>query len=103
MLDSQPQTSAPVQREITIRLFAGAAQLAGTSLVKIRFIESPDSDQVERSASLAEIAELLRAQHPQLGNIIACSRWAVNEQFVLPDSVVVDGAVIALIPPVSGG
>ena len=77
-----------------MHLFAAAAQTAGKRELTI---------EVEQGASLAEVARSLEHACPQLQSLLAISRWAVDHQFALPETVVTEEQEIALIPPVSGG
>ena len=80
--------------QFEILLFAGAAQLAGKRQVTLEVSERP---------TLGEVAEALRAAHPQLSTMLASSRWAVDRQFAPLSAKLAGGEEIAFIPPVSGG
>lgn len=61
---------------------------------------------VELAVARASVSDLLRVltqRHPELAGRLSSVRVARNEAFVELDSVVDDGDVIALIPPVAGG
>ncbi len=83
-----------------IRLFARAAQIAGTSKVTIELQSNGEGDC---SATISQIAEEMGRQFPQMAELIHASRWAVNNEFVIGDFPVSPGCCVALIPPVSGG
>jgi molybdopterin converting factor subunit 1 len=80
---------------LTVLYFASARDLAGTSEEKLVF-----SEQV---GTLRELTAHLAARHPALRGAIERMRVARNEAFAELDERPVDGDVIALIPPVSGG
>jgi molybdopterin synthase catalytic subunit len=69
-------------------------------------------DRVGRSQEVLDLparttdAELLRRLaelHPTASGLFACSRVAVDQDFVRGDIALRDGAEVAVIPPVSGG
>jgi molybdopterin synthase catalytic subunit len=45
----------------------------------------------------------IERRHPELGGLRSVVKVAVNEEFAAGDRVLVDGDVVALIPPVAGG
>jgi molybdopterin synthase catalytic subunit len=78
---------------ITARLFARLREQAGTSC-----------EQVDvASATIAEVYQALRRDHPGLEPDLTLVRPARNQEFVEWDEVVRDGDEVAFIPPVSGG
>lgn len=82
--------------QITIRLFALAAQLADSRNLQLskNWIHPP---------SVAEVAEQLTLEYPQMQAIARRSRWAINDRFVELNAVVYWEDQLAIIPPVSGG
>jgi MoaE-MoaD fusion protein len=74
---------------VTVRLFAGLRELAGT---RLRALDLPDG------ARVAEVWPSL-----ELGDEPAGLVYAVNRAYVDRDSELSDGDEVALIPPVSGG
>lgn len=83
-----------------IRLFAQAAQIAGTPKVLLPL----ESFQAEREqTTIQQISDGLCQMYPQLAELIDRSRWAVETEFVSHEQVVSAGQRVALIPPVSGG
>ena len=95
-----------IQRELKIRLFAGAAELAGKQTINLRLPSSIEaaSPAPRQLMTVASLAEALIEQHPELRDIVAASRWALDEEFVALDSTLPETATnVVLIPPVSGG
>ena len=84
--------SATIQ--IDVRLFAGAAELAGCRSASIR---------VDRGTALDAAQAALAEELPMLEPLIAVSRWAVGNDFVSESYVFREPAELAMIPPVSGG
>ena len=80
---------------LTVLYFASARDLAGTSEEKLELPEA--------AYTLRQLTAHLIARHPALGGAIDRMRVARNEAFAELDESTVDGDVIALIPPVSGG
>jgi molybdopterin synthase catalytic subunit len=64
-----------------------------------------DSDEIELPAGAtgADLLVALEKRHPALGGLRAAIKLAVNEEFAPAERVLVDGDVVALIPPVAGG
>ena len=80
---------------VTVLYFASARDLAGTSEEKL--------DLPEDVATLFRLTQHLAERHPGLAGAIDRMRVARNEAFAELDECPVDGDVIAIIPPVSGG
>ena len=53
--------------------------------------------------TVAELPAFLERAHPVLAARLGAVRFAVNEAFADPDTALVAGDVVAVIPPVSGG
>ncbi len=90
--------SLPTQT-VVVRLFAGATEIAGARSLTVR---------VPVPISLNAIAACICAAEPRLSDLVAISRWAVNNEFVESDfqwPILTTEAAheIAMIPPVSGG
>ena len=79
----------------TIRLFAGLAEVIGSSSL------SYEVNETEITAG--RLKELLSASYPEAASLIAVSLVAINREYAPEDSIVPETAEIALIPPVSGG
>lgn len=81
--------------QITIRLFAGLAEIMGTSSLSF--------DAFETSITAGRLKELLSAAYPVAASQIAVSLVAVDREYAPEDFIIPETAEIALIPPVSGG
>ena len=80
--------------EVTVLFFARAHELAGTTR---------ESLSLPASATVAEAEQVLRERYPLLAKLLDSSRIAVDEEFADPGQKLRNGAVLAVIPPVSGG
>lgn len=76
---------------ITILLFAGLAEKAGTKKISLEYNET----------TTGEIVQLLKEDY-QLDQVHQ-AMIAVNEEYTKFDKRVVAGDTVAFIPPVSGG
>lgn len=77
---------------VRLLLFSTARGLVGASELSL---EAPAGSRVGDLLADPRLARL--APH------LAAMRFALNEEFVPADSVLKDGDVVAVIPPVSGG
>ncbi len=59
--------------------------------------------QLPEGATVGELWDALRADHPRLEELGGSVTFAVNREYVTRDHVLASGDEIALIPPVSGG
>ena len=78
--------------KITVLCFAQTREITGVSELSV---ELPDS------ARVADLSVALYALHPALQPIPL--RYAVNQNFVPPETELHAGDTVALIPPVAGG
>ena len=79
---------------ITVKLFAAFGEAYGVSEITVELPpETPVSQVLESSI----------AQYPQLEQWRSRTRFALNMEFVSPDTILQDGDEVVLIPPVSGG
>lgn len=85
---------APAAIQVSVRLFAGAAELIGRRELSIT---------LETGATVESAFTALTADHPRIAAMRPILRFAVNHDFADPDRVLHDGDELALIPPVSGG
>jgi len=85
-------TDDPLRVEVLF--FALAHELAGTPRTTL---------ELRRPATVGDVDAALRARYAWLGARLATYRIALDEEFVGADAVVGHGAVLAIIPPVSGG
>ncbi|MDC0273193.1 MoaD/ThiS family protein [Planctomycetaceae bacterium] len=79
---------------VTIKLFAQARDLAGTSQTNLSLNEGESVKQM-----LASLIE----EHPALSQIQGNLLVAVNNEYVSSNSLIPTNAEIACFPPVSGG
>ncbi len=79
--------------KIQVHHFAAARDATGTDVETL---------EVEPGTTVEVLLRLLEARHPALADLRGL-RLAVDEAFPPSDAEVHDRAVVALIPPVSGG
>lgn len=79
---------------VTVRLFAGARELAGQHEIAL---------QLSSGADVAAVRTQLAAAVPRLAPLAARSLIAVNSEYAQDQTPVREGDEVALIPPVSGG
>ena len=80
--------------KITVQLFARARDLAGASAVTV---------ELATGARVRDLRRGLAEQHPALAILLERSALAVNDEFAEDTLSLVEGAKVALLPPVSGG
>jgi len=80
---------------IRLLYFAALRERMGVSTEEI---ELPEDVRDVRG-----LARYLEASRPPLTGVLASVRFAVGDEFVELDRALEPGAVVALIPPVSGG
>jgi sulfur-carrier protein len=86
---------ALVPRRIKLLYFAALKERLGR-----------ESDELELPAEVARVADLagfLPTFRPLLAGALGGVRIAVGDEFASPDRELVEGDVVALLPPVSGG
>ncbi len=79
---------------IQLLFFAGVREAVGMSEASL---------EVPRATRAADIVELVCRAYPAIEPHRTTLRVAVNESYVVPDSILADGDEVALIPPVCGG
>lgn len=79
---------------VTVKLFAAYQDAFGVPELTLEF---PEGTPVEA------VCDALIAQHPELAQWKALTRFGINLQFVEPDTVLQPQDDVVLIPPVSGG
>jgi molybdopterin converting factor subunit 1 len=80
---------------VTVKLFGPAAQRAGTREVTVS-VEAT-------SVTCAELKAALSRAAPAIADLLAASRFAVNQEFAADDDSVSEKDEVALIAMVSGG
>jgi len=78
----------------TIKLFAGARELAGHEQIEV---------ELPAVATIAQLRAALLAACPALGPLLPHALFAIDSDYATDQSDIPDGAEIACIPPVSGG
>ncbi|MFN0146872.1 MAG: MoaD/ThiS family protein [Dehalococcoidia bacterium] len=79
---------------VTVLLFAGAAERAGTRKLDLPW---------EHGDTVGRVRDRVVALHPGLAPIVPSLMYAINEDYAQEGEPVMAGATLALIPPVSGG
>jgi molybdopterin converting factor subunit 1 len=79
---------------VKILVFAALKHELGDDCVELRFEEPP---------SVAQLRRALAQRCGATAALVSHCRIAINEQFVSDETTVSAGAVVACIPPVSGG
>lgn len=80
---------------ITIRLFAGLAEVIGSSTLSFHVHDN--------SVTAGRLKELLSASYPDAAAQISVSLVAVDHEYAPDDTEISETSEVALIPPVSGG
>ena len=80
--------------QITVKLFAIFQEVLATDELQIN---------LESGTSVSTIFDRLVSNHPHLEKWRSLTRYAVNLNFVDPQTILKNGDEVALIPPVSGG
>ncbi|KAB8332337.1 MoaD/ThiS family protein [Scytonema tolypothrichoides VB-61278] len=79
---------------VTVKLFAAYQEAYGVPELVLEFPED---------TPVAGVRDRLLGEHPELAQLCDITRFGVNLQFVEPDTILQDGVMVVLIPPVSGG
>lgn len=79
---------------IRVLFFAGAAQLAGQAEVEWEW---------SRDLTVLDLRQRIAGQWPTMERLLPACRLAVNEAYAGDNDPVPEAAVVAVIPPVSGG
>ncbi|MEA5485525.1 MULTISPECIES: MoaD/ThiS family protein [Pseudanabaena] len=79
---------------VTVKLFAIFQEVLATDELQIK---------LESGTSVSAIFDRLVSNHPHLEKWRSLTRYAVNLNFVDPQTILKNGDEVALIPPVSGG
>ena len=80
--------------KLKVLLFAHLKEKAGTREAEV---------EVPAGASMALVKTCLGERYPALKPALANILAAVNKEYISDDTVISEGAEIALFPPVSGG
>jgi molybdopterin converting factor subunit 1 len=79
---------------ITIKFFA---------MLKEKLGENERTMILAQGSNVENVLNDLKKQHPEFAKLIDCSLVALNEEYALPGSILQEGDILAIIPPVSGG
>ena len=83
------------KRELGVRLFAHARELAGGESVSV-FVTEP--------VTIGELRQALLISLPAAAELLRRSMFAIDNDYIADDAIVPEGArEVACIPPVSGG
>ena len=59
--------------------------------------------RLESGATVAELVKQLEAQYSSMSNLAVRCRFSVNESYTKLETLLQDGDIVAVIPPMSGG
>ena len=76
---------------VSVRLYAGVRERAGKARLDVE------------AKTVAAVRTALAAACPAIAQELPFCRFAVDDEFVADDAAVKPGAVVDVIPPVSGG
>jgi molybdopterin synthase catalytic subunit len=79
---------------VTVLFFAAAREKAGAERISVDLADG---------ATVAQLWTRLADDRPALASVLASCRAAVDEEFAPRTAKLRDGAVVAVLPPVSGG
>jgi molybdopterin converting factor subunit 1 len=84
----------PRELKVQVLLFAAVAEQAGWTDQRMNL---PEGSRV------SDLRQVLVQTQPQIETSLSPARIAVNEVFASEDTVLQEGDVVAIIPPVAGG
>ena len=79
---------------VTARFFAILRERMGQAATQV---------QMASGATVATLWETIVAERPELRDLRAATRFAVNGQYATPETRLHDGDEVAFLPPMSGG
>jgi molybdopterin converting factor subunit 1 len=79
---------------VTARFFAVLRERMGQAATQV---------QMAPGATVATLWETIVAERPELRDLRAATRFAVNGQYATPETRLHDGDEVAFLPPMSGG
>ena len=80
--------------KVRVLLFARAREIAAHDVIELT---------LPAEVTLKEVLTALEERLPNLKTYLSICRFAVNQEFTELQTKLVDGAEVAVIPPVSGG
>ncbi len=90
----RPASDAADAMQVTVKFFAIAREAVGSGELRVRLGDR---------ATLRDLLDAVRAEHPGLKAFEGSLLLAVNHEFAEPDTVLREGDEVAVMPPVSGG
>jgi len=78
---------------VVVRSYGIMGDLIGKNLV----LDLPEESR------LGDLARVLVAEYPEASVALKSCRFAVGDRFVSPESSIGEGAIVAILPPFSGG
>jgi molybdopterin converting factor subunit 1 len=79
---------------VRVKLFAVAKERAGQETLTV---------ELPAGATIANLRDAIKTQHPALAQILPHALWAVDTAYANDQTPITENSEIALIPPVSGG
>jgi molybdopterin converting factor subunit 1 len=83
-----------LKSSLTVRLFAVARERAGRAQIEL---------DLPLPATVADLRLILALQYPELASLAPRVSIAVDSEYSTDATLILPGAEVALIPPVSGG
>jgi len=80
--------------KISVRAFASYREAIGQRLIPL---------DIAFGSTPAQVWDVLRARYPRLGTLPTPFAYAVNDEYVPPDTILRERDELVLVPPVSGG
>jgi molybdopterin synthase catalytic subunit len=79
---------------VKVKFFASYKEALGREEIDLELDENSD---------VSKLLEILRQDHPKLGNLLETLVVSVNLEYANYDRMLKEGDEVALLPPVSGG
>ncbi len=79
---------------VELRLFAAARQTMGRESITLSLADA---------STVADLRMVAASEYPQLAPLLMYCRFAIDHDYVSDQTVITDQALVACIPPVSGG
>lgn len=80
--------------KIQVKLYAICKEIAKTNHIEF---------DVQENGSTKDLLELLVTKFPEMQKISSNIAFAINKNYVSSETILNDGDVVSMIPPVSGG
>ncbi len=79
---------------VVVKLFAGARELVGKDEIAV---------EIDSGATIGELRSRVLQQHAELRPLLPHAMFAIDTTYCNEDTPIPESAVVACIPPVSGG